>query len=542
MTEEQKENLTTAWYDLSDMERAKNVYGKYTTKDFWDWWSSRKPSVMEVRIKNFPFVKMMGRKLDLPISASGLYVDNAEKLLTVIKEVRNHEKCWFGVNPRKQNYNKKFGWFSFGGSDDHIQEIRHLFFDIDRVDKDGAAKPYDLKNAHLMAKELLKEFAKNGWDKSYCLICSGNGVQLIVKLDEPILMPTRTFHMDTKQYEHNVEFEKLKKVIRDGIGKRATAFSSHFRDAYNCEVDPLALNIGRVAALPATKNFKYDGFTWRGIIEMKDGINEGLSDFILSKFKDIKVYNSVPLMKDVPLEKISILKKFEPGKFKEHYVFQTMRNMQPINEKLPKGMVNNYWWNGIKLLLCASGWVDDKTLDIKQEYMAEFTEVWEEMKVITGRDLPKNFERNMFNANANYIMETINGTWYLNATAYPPFPPLHMYNVDVSEKLYIHIPTFEELENVTPGGLSQRDPQSDVKDIGDKIFEIRKGEHDKDIWKGIDKDLLIVFRNKMIKSELRKFLAGFINKYGENHFRFFTHIEYFEKCINKRLKAINLDS
>ena len=275
MEEKTKENLTTDWFNLSDTERAKQVYGRYTIKDFWAWWSSGKPSVMEVRIKNFPFIKQKARELDLPFSGSGIYVDNPEKLLTVIKQVRNHEKCWFGVNPRKQNYNKKYGFFGFGGTDDHIQEIRHLFFDIDRVEKDGEAKPYELGNAYTLAKELLKEFAKNGWDKSYCLICSGNGVQLLVKLDEPLLMPRRTFHSDTKLFEHSVEFEKLKKVIREGVGKRATSFSAHFREALGCEVDPKALNIGRVAALPATKNFKYNGFTWRSIIEMRDGINEG---------------------------------------------------------------------------------------------------------------------------------------------------------------------------------------------------------------------------------------------------------------------------
>ena len=111
------------WYEYDENERVKNVYGKTTLQD-------NQSKVMEIRIKDFLLAKQIANKLNLPYSASGVYVDNVEQLKYVLKLAREKVTMWFGINPKKKNINK-WGKKSYGGKDINVNEIGFIFIDID---------------------------------------------------------------------------------------------------------------------------------------------------------------------------------------------------------------------------------------------------------------------------------------------------------------------------------------------------------------------------------------------------------------------------
>lgn len=330
------------WYELDRKERIKEAYSKYTVKDFWDWWSSKQQMYMEVRIKDWKLAKDVAAKYKLPYSPSGIYVCNENQLRTVIALVRDKATVWFGVNPRKKNYNKK-GWKSFSGSDYNVDSIMYLFVDIDRFVKTKSATKDELESCDKLAELILERLGKQEWNKRYIKLCSGNGVQLLIALDIPIRLPNVVFNNESKMFLHSDEFEQIKLLVKNGIGKQIAKFCRRYRDDLKVEVDTSVFFIGKVGALPCTKNYKYDGFTWRGIIDMKNGENVGLSDYILSavddneKFKKYNVFISSTLTRD------NILR---PGKLRQNKLVRMM-----LDYDLPYGQINNKIWFSLKILL-----------------------------------------------------------------------------------------------------------------------------------------------------------------------------------------------
>ena len=61
---------------------------------------------MEVRIMDFKLIKTIATKMNIPHSASGVYVKNEIELKQIIGFARNKAKLWFAFNPRKKNFNK----------------------------------------------------------------------------------------------------------------------------------------------------------------------------------------------------------------------------------------------------------------------------------------------------------------------------------------------------------------------------------------------------------------------------------------------------
>ena len=344
------------WYKYSESERITNVFSNYTIKDFWVWWQGDENKVMEVRIKDFLLIKEVSNLFEIPHSASGVYVNSAEELKAVIMYVRNKATVWFGVNSRRTNWNK-YGRKTFGGLDANVLQIDYLPIDIDRVKKEGPAILVDLEACDKLANIILDRLATQGWNNSYCKICSGNGVQLLIKLDFPIKLPEIEFNNELKVYTTNREFEKTKELIRNGIGKDIVKFCKKYQTELGVEVDKSCFNIGRVFALPQTKNYKYNGFTWRGIIELKKGINEGLVDHIMNKSDDEEVY----VKKNMFITKgLNTRDRIKQGALKDNILIRFM-----LDNDLPTGMRNNYLWFQVKCLLRDSKY-DIKTDEYKQ--------------------------------------------------------------------------------------------------------------------------------------------------------------------------------
>lgn len=348
------------WFNLIEDEKVKKIYSKYTIEDFWNWWSDKEEKYMEVRIQDWKLVKETGTKFNIPYSTSGVYVNNSKQVKAVIGYVRNKATVWFGINPRKKNKNLK-GWNSFGSAEKggsgeiNVEEIKFLFIDIDRLSKSGVAGKQDLEHCDILANCILEKLDTENWAKDYIKICSGHGVQLLIKLDVGIVMPDVEFEQIKIKKEQgeeliykpilNSEFLKIKNIIGLGIGKDILTYTKKIikEKELLVEVDKTCFRIAQVGALHCTKNFKYDTFRWRGIVDLKNQKNDGFADYILSREIDEKTFKERSMF--VP-QKVQTKDKININKFFEHPLIKfTLEN------NFEYGEINNKLWFQVKCLI-----------------------------------------------------------------------------------------------------------------------------------------------------------------------------------------------
>ena len=468
------------WYEYNEQERIKNVFSKYSLKSFWDWWTNDEYRVMEVRIQNWQIIKETAEKFNLPYSTSGVYVDNDIKLKNVISTLRNKEVMWFGINPRKKNYNVR-GWKSYGsgnkgGSSDHnVEEIGYLFIDIDRKIKQGPATNNELKDCDELSNAILDKLSTEKWNKGFCKICSGNGIQLLIKLDIFIKIPDLLFDNDKKLFLHNVDFEKLKDIIREGIGKQIIKFTTKYikENDLTCEVDKSCLRIGGVGALPVTKNYKYDSFTWRGIVDLKNEQNDGFSDYILSAETNKEYYKNKQIFN--PSKSLRISDRLFKGRLREHPVVKLM-----LDSKLPYGEINNKLWFQLKCLL------RDCKIDLQSD---EFRSIHKELEKTYNGNFSLNLPTNNFKFDRNII-----NSFCINLL----IPPI--YNLWPNRNKYTNF----NIKNLDWDGV-------------DIIRDIVKLEPDKTIWEDLEvlRDILISGDNRNIR-KINGFTCSLISKYNKD--------------------------
>jgi len=474
------------WYNLDQKERIAKVYSQFTIADFWQWWSNGERKFMEVRIKDFSMIKRVSNALHLPYSASGVYVCTPEELKSVIGMTRDNFVMWFGVNPRKKNWNK-WGNKSFGGTDANVQSIDYVFVDIDRTIKNGEASNDDLKNCDTLANELLNKLAIQKWSNNYIKICSGNGVQLLIKLDFSILMPNVDFQQlkDTKQcyIVETKQFNKIKTIVKNGIGKQILKFSRKFGKDLNVSVDKTGFNIGRVAALPFTKNHKFGSFTWRGIVEMKSGVNDGLSDYILSVEDDYESFSKREVfVKPSAVEASNRIKK---GKLAKNKLAAFL-----LNNDFPRGGINNTLWFQFKCLL------RDSKFDLNSE---EFRDYHSKIKVRHQRSFSLNIPEKKFSFDEN----TVNN-YCINNCMIPVYPLWKNRNKKLDMKLEAN-DWWDRLNDVEPLQLSE---STEILEDFEKVKSmLQEGNYDN-------------------VNVLASFLKAALIKYGEEEVKYYSKLFY----------------
>jgi hypothetical protein len=520
------------WYDYSEAERVSQVYAKHSIADFWKWWSRGKNAWMEVRFKTeYSYVKEVAEKLHIPRGTPGVYVNNADELKKVITLVREKTPVWFGINPRRKAYNK-WGSQSLGGRDANVAEIGYLFFDIDRTEKKGQAQPYELKNAYTLAKLILEKFGKVGCDKSYCIICSGNGVQLLIQLDVPICLPVLTYDKQRQMFEYSEEFDRLKNIIKEGIGKETMKFAAQYESTLKVNIDSVALNIGRVGALPVTKNFKYGGFTWRGIVEMQSGVNEGLSDYILSKKRDkpkFKEYTKKAFTGTTSQAINNYIEPLVPGKLSEHPLVQSFRydfDWKSVHD------INNRLWLGFKMLLCIYEFYDIKTFRLKPEYMEEVMAIHAEFSSLSGRGLPMNVEYWMFTVKMETALNKINETYLINLVPLK-LRPLLGYNLLMTGKYPIELPAVKDIVPVQdPVQMKESQSYESAISGGKEAIAIVNGERDEPGWEDLRDEYLESQRNQKVNTYVKRFASGFLERYGKDTYQYMLECNFFYRAFN----------
>jgi len=475
------------WYELDEGERIKQVYSKYTIQQFWEWWSDNSNQFMEVRIKDWKVIKDVANQFNLKYSKSGVYVNNYIQLKNVIASVRDKTTAWFGINPKKKNW-LPVGFKGFSGKDDFVLSVNFIFIDIDRVEKTGQATKDDLKKCDMLANLILDTLGKYKWNKNYIKICSGNGLQLLIKLDIPFQIPNRVYSSKLKDFEINEDFEKSIAYVREGIGKQLLQFCKRYKKELGVEVDKSCFNIGRVGAIPVTKNFKYGGFNWRGIVELKNGENEGLSDYILNSFENTDFRRS---------ENIFTIRKAVGGL---HYLRKGTLEKNPIirlilDNDLPYGEINNKLWFQFKCLL------RDSKFDLNS---SEFRVMHNKLQT----KLKGNLSTNLPNKRFEFSEDIINKFCMNNMI--PPIYPLWVRKTKKMDYL---------LENINWEVLTYTGNQ--IKLIGKDIFE------DMDNLKKI-----LIEGNILNRDIFGDFLLASIKKYGKEKTKYYFDNEIFYKYLS----------
>lgn len=384
------------WHELNEKDRINQVYSKFTIKQFWDWWSNNENLVMEIRIKDIPLLKEIAIKLKLQWSYSGVYVTNATELKSVIGLARDKCKLWFGLNPRKINHNK-YGSKGYnsgpkGGScDANVDHILFLPIDIDRINKNGSALLQDLKDADILANGIIDRMSVAGYNNNFLKICSGNGIQLLFKLDYPIKLPNVIYDSNNKMFYYNEKFMVYRQLLKKGIGKQIKTFASSFSKKMNIklnvEIDDSFFALSKVGALPFTKNFKFDSYTWRGIIELKKGVNIGLTDYALLHQQDSKQFKKTNVFKQSSVLEIDHMLKI--NHLIKHKLVRFM-----LDNNLPYGQINNTLWMQLKCL------VRDCNIDTNS---AEFIELHKKLETKFKGQLTLNPPAKEFKFNVSVI-------------------------------------------------------------------------------------------------------------------------------------------
>ncbi len=304
-----------------------------------------KDKVWCMSILNYKISKAIAMKYHLPYGLESIFIKNFDELYKVVNEINKRKvSSFFRINPQRKSYYKNSKFPVYNSTYYGIEEISNILIDIDRIEKNGPASVEELLKLSEFSNLILKELNKiniHRWMK----ICSGNGIHIIIPLDEGIYIPLPQYDAMNKIYVKDELFEKytvlLKKTFYEKLFKKFNTKS--YREKYNAEIDEACWKLTSGCAIPYTYNVKY-GKQLRYIVNSYDGSNEGLADAIFNQLENLSlpVYNKDKI-------KFSNLK----NEFKLN--LKNLENCRLVkfllSGKLPSGMRNNYLIFQLKLLL-----------------------------------------------------------------------------------------------------------------------------------------------------------------------------------------------
>lgn len=535
------------WYELTHKERYDQIYTKITTQEFWDWWSNKKEQYMEVRIKDFKALKAYAEKYNIPFSASGLYVKNSWQLKKVINHFRATSVMWFGINPRRP-IRDKYGRLKFSGKDINIKEIQHMFIDIDRVIKEGPATNEDLMNADILTNNLLKELNKAGFANNYIKICSGNGLQLIIKLDEPIKLPEPEYNEDGKIWVETPEFIEAKNTIQKGIGPILEGYSKIYAEELNVEIDKTCFNMGRVGALHGSFNLKYEKPIPRGIIQIiNKAPNKGLTKYLKEIYnkKNIRQEFKNEIQKEQTPIKLSKEQRMLKNELDKNVLIKIM-----TTHEFPAGGINNRLWYSIKILLHSAGITTQDTQYIKMHQTLRtlhnrgFTDNGLEPQYKNNHKGP--IKETDINAVPNIVNKYLRQNKIKNIKTGETYYHKPIFNVapkgKIREKITIQItPELIKKQSTKKHKLNKLkdDPLTDIRDLTDEIYKIRKGETIPEDYKKGDFKYTDI-GEIIVRDQLQELITNFLHSYREkwgDEITIYMMKNYMDDYINyKRFK------
>lgn len=529
------------WYEFEGLDRIKNVYKKHSLQDFFNWWNDEKNQVMEIRFQEWKYADECSKLFFVQKHKQSVFIDNHEKLIKIVKYFSKHTTMWFGVNPKKKTLNK-YGKNKYNDLDIGISKIKHIFIDIDRKQKNGPATKQDLMQADFLANKILEQLSLQNFDKNYMKICSGNGLQLIIKLDIPILLPNAEFDEIIEKYIETLLFKEIKKTIKEGIGKVLINYSAKIGKQYledcgeefNAEVDTTCFNIGRVGALPYSFNFKHNTMIPRGIVEIKNtGNNEGLTDYLKQLFEEKKQRTKTIKHNNESLICLSEEYRLKENQLKKNTLIQLM-----LEHEFPNGGINNTLWYSLKILLHQSGITHNNH---------EYIKLHERLKKIHNRTFTDNGleeeYKNNYNGSIkiddiNFVPTTVNKYLRLNKIKklssdelfyHKPIFPVSIKGKTKLQHI-IDITKFSSQKQTTQKyDLCASDPLDDLKQLSTLLFNIRKGSKISENLIGTSSGNILI--NMQLQEIFSDFMQSFLEKWKREVFEYMLKY-YMEDYLN----------
>lgn len=359
--------------------KAGEVYSKFSFEDFWNYISPDNRFIYELRIKtkksdskdSKEYIKEIGKFFHIPYHYSGVFVKNVSELRKVCVFCYQKElTLYISSNPkRKSLYSGNARYPTYNGKMQSDEAIVSLLIDFDANEELKNNKEIDsAEEAYKVARKFLED---NKNIKNYLMLCSGNGVQIRIKLDGPIYLPAPTYDQNN-EFIITDEFDAYRYILKEAMREILPKYSTG-----NIFVDMSSLELARVGRCPFSRNWKNENNPkFSGIIEIKDEEeNSGLSQHILSFFEKTK-------------EKRSQAKKYENNRTlaKEFTHSASTIRFSPLavallKDRLPEGGRNNRLIYQFKLL------VKNNNLDFNN---VEIRELFRDMERIQGDIFPTN--------------------------------------------------------------------------------------------------------------------------------------------------------
>ena len=504
------------WYEHDD-EGRKRIFSKYSIEDFWNWWSDGDDVVMEIRIvkkrNDDDLFRDINGRFGIPWVMTSLFAESATDLKNILYNIHGRYKhVWYGANPRIKTKRVKTGKVWYGITDEHINTIRFLVFDIDRRDKSKATDSRVLADAHEVAQLMIKFMQEIIEVNDYMLVFSGNGVQLLFRLDEPLeLTPYKLTENPNPEaankfikeitIKHRRDLEFMSAYVKERIFKHFRGIKQYKESSV--ELDPSVYTVNRVAALPYTMNMKSGDGVWRGIIDMvKDGENTGLNAELWDFRRNFKPRRATVKRRGVR-KKTKSQYLVDKSDLMTHPLAQLM-----LSEHCPEGDINNTIWYWFKIVLEDSGYkfVEDDYIRLRSELQQRL-----------GRTLPDNPPSGY--ENTTEFTEAQLRTYCLWKQI-PLFMPVEIKRTDMyNKKFYISIKPFD-IDHIyaNAGNYSSK--------IRDYRFSLR--HEDKDIWNErnrLSKDIYRSYKffldKKGTLAALKEVISAIKRKYGVDTARYF---------------------
>lgn len=393
-------------------DKATNIYSKFTFQEFWQFINPEEKFTYEVRFKNTldkdaplaPFIRECAKtyKNILPYHWTGVFVKTWEEYRhACVFALKNKLTVYLSANPKRPSIHTKdqSHRIQFNGEKQSDECVFSLLIDFDATDLcKEEAKEKASEHAYIQAKKFLQEKTNI---KSYLMLCTGNGVQIRIPLDQTVWLPKPTYDPQS-QFVVTDEYDVLSRIFKVAM----TPVVEKYKTKY-VKPDNTSFELARVGRGPFSINWKNkDRPLHAGIIEIvNEGPNMGLTDYIKSFETQAKQFKT----QNITLEKNPVL--FREFTYTVENIHMSRLARLLTTEKLPSGGRNNVLFFQFKLLCKNNG------IDITDPKIRDLVR---DMERIQGDNFPLNTP-----ANGSFHPHAIIN-WCLEQNIKPIYEPLYM--------------------------------------------------------------------------------------------------------------------
>lgn len=486
---------------LGVSDKSKDVYSKFNFEEVWKFINPNEELVFEIRMKSADKTdktyhpRILGEILKCNYHWTGVFLRTLSEFKnSCIYGIQNQLTMYLSSNPKRKSIHSrdKNQIPRFNGEKQSELGYYYILVDFDPTKLAKKDEHVDTsEEAYKVAKQFLSK-SKN--IKKYMLLSSGNGCQLKIPLDTPIMLPKPEYD-EHKRFIETEDTEIFHRIVKVAMKETVLKYSNQYVD-----VDLTSFEVARVGRLPFSINWKsYEKLgikKYAGVIEIVDeGENTGLYDHIMSHWDSLKEYNEK--VKEYGDRKIA-----DEFKVDENSIQDAKLTKLLLKKELPPGGRNNVLFFQWKLLCMNCG------IDLRHPKIREMVR---NMERIQNESYPLNEPRT---GNFNPVA-IIN--WCIDKNIKPIYPALY-------GRSNVHTLTRATLENIK-------------KDLTTSQFEISSLPADNTILRRLSsylrKNPIRFSHDSLLYRDIQKFMLKIINDYGEEKLEYLMYHNVLLEVINK---------